>query len=139
MLFRSLNTGGVSEIVLREIIPWNNRKTACIYGGMPLRPELRVFYDFDSNEVLFSENYWDYRYVRPSLYDRTDAIVFEAVHDELELICLIYRDRVEEDVAVAMQGVELEGKWSVDVLIDDAGKLWLIDMALAERSAYWRG
>ena len=31
----------------------------------------------------------------------------------------------------------LTGQWSVDVLMDEREKFWLIDMAIAQRSAYW--
>ena len=31
----------------------------------------------------------------------------------------------------------LNGQWSVDILMDESGTLWLIDMAIAQRSAYW--
>ena len=37
-----------------------------------------------------------------------------------------------------MAGVEgLTGQWSVDIMLDDRLKPWLIDMAIAQRSAYW--
>lgn len=42
-------------------------------------------------------------------------------------------------VAEAMKnGVEgLTGQWSVDVLMDETGKFWLIDMGIAQMSTYW--
>ena len=36
-----------------------------------------------------------------------------------------------------MKEVELIGNWSVDILLDEKGDFWLIDMAIAENSAYW--
>ena len=45
---------------------------------------------------------------------------------------------VEKMVEAAMQNVTgLEGQWSVDILMDEECKFWLIDMAVAQRSAYW--
>ena len=63
-------TGGISEINLREIIPHNEQETATIYHGMPLQTEIRVFYDFDQRKMLYSANYWDYDYVRPHRHNR---------------------------------------------------------------------
>ena len=41
-------------------------------------------------------------------------------------------------VADAMKNITaLEGPWSIDIMQDDMGNFWLIDMAVAELSAYW--
>lgn len=45
---------------------------------------------------------------------------------------------VEELVAEHMARVEgLSGPWSVDLMMTEAGEMYLIDMAVAEQSAYW--
>jgi hypothetical protein len=132
-------TGGVSEINLREVIPWDYTKTATIYSGLPLRTEIRVFYDFDKREVMYSANYWDYGYCRPHIHDRTDQIIFDVTRIELQAGYEINWARVERAVAEAMRGVDMTGKWSIDILIDQHDDLRLIDMAQAQRSAYWRG
>jgi hypothetical protein len=139
-----LETNGVSEINLRQVIPWDSRKTLTVYHGMPLRTEIRVFYDFDSRKVLYSANYWDYWYIAPHLRDRTDKLVFDAARRELLAGYETNRAHVEETVARAMREADMTGRWSVDILVetDDnhaakEGGLWLIDMAQAERSAYW--
>ena len=132
-----LGTGGISEINLREVIPHNPAETAAIYGGMPLRTEIRVFYDFDERKILYSANYWDYDYVRPNLHERSDKIIFDACKDEIQNGYEQNREAAESAVNEAMRDVELTGRWSVDILIDEKGGLWLIDMAVAERSAYW--
>ena len=31
----------------------------------------------------------------------------------------------------------LEGKWSIDIMMNDENDFYLIDMALAKNSAYW--
>ena len=49
-----------------------------------------------------------------------------------------HKDAVQAMVSNAMRDVQgLTGQWSVDVLLDEQGKFWLIDMAIAQRSAYW--
>lgn len=48
------------------------------------------------------------------------------------------KDRVQAMVETAMKRVTgLAGQWSVDILMDEGDNLWLIDMAIAQRSAYW--
>lgn len=131
------DTGGIDELVLREVIQTDERITPCIYNGMPLRSEFRVFYDYDKREVLYSVNYWDYEYCRPHLRSRTDQIVFDAMRDVLCDRFVQNREVVEALVAKAMEGVSMVGRWSVDILLDELGQYWLIDMAEAERSAYW--
>jgi hypothetical protein len=131
-------TGGVSEIILREIIPWDEVKTATIYYGLPLRTEIRVFYDFDARRVLYAVNYWDFDYCRPYICSRTDQIIFDATKDEILAGYEKHKERVTNAVDAAMRDVEMSGNWSIDILVDDRGNIWLIDMAQAERSAYWK-
>ena len=130
--------GGYSEFIVRELIPYNDRTTPCIYNGMPLRTEVRVFYDFDTREVLYATNYWDYDYVRPHLKVRTDRIIFDQMKDELREQYASVEADVIQCVGEAMADVQLTGRWSVDVLVAGKGKYWLIDMAAAEKSAYWK-
>lgn len=140
---------GEDELVVRERIPYDPRITPCIYHGLPLRPEFRIFYDFDTREVLYSCNYWEYDYVRPHLYDATDLIVFDHERAHIEEEFLHYREVVESMVHNAMREVKgLSGPWSIDIMLkvtpsSHIRPLWerkdffLIDMAVAEQSAYW--
>ena len=106
--------------------------------ALHLRPEFRVFYDFDARKPIFTANYWDYDYVYPHLYHATDKIIFEHERERLEGVYAHFKDAVQDKVADAMQNVQgLTGQWSVDVLMDEREKFWLIDMAIAQRSAYW--
>lgn len=129
---------GADEIVVRKFIESSVGMTPCIYNGLPLRPEFRVFYDFDVRKPIFTANYWDYDYVYPHLYHVTDKIIFEHERERLEGVYAHFKDAVQDKVADAMQNVQgLTGQWSVDVLMDEREKFWLIDMAIAQRSAYW--
>lgn len=136
---------GNTEFVIRSLIGYDTRKVATIYNGLPLRTEIRVFYDFDKREVMYSANYWDYDYVRPHLYALTDQIVFDHQRNRILEGYEKHRPVVEEMVAKAMQNVDLDGKWSIDIMVDECHRggdgvdYWLIDMAEAHRSAYWKG
>ena len=128
---------GTDELVVREWIPFNISQTPCIYHGLPFRPEFRVFYDFDIHEVIFSVNYWDAEYCAPHLYEMTDKIIFAAMADSINQTFLTKKAEVERMVAKAMASINsLSGPWSIDLLWD-GNEFWLIDMAVAETSAYW--
>lgn len=155
-----METGGEDEIVIRERIPYNSEVIPCIYSGLPLRPEFRAFYDFDLHKVLFMVNYWDYDYCRPHIFNATDKIIFDKMKTHLEKSFELCKEMVENAVAEAMKRVEgLSGPWSIDIMLDnyptavqadviqditatyskptEQYDMWLIDMAVAERSAYW--
>ena len=133
-----VESGGENEIVVRERIWTDSAEIPTIYNGLPLQPEFRVFYDFDTKKVLYSVNYWDFDYVYPHLYDATDKIVFESQKEKLERVYAEKHEEVERLVADHMENVNgLIGQWSVDILLDCEGTYWLIDMAVAQRSAYW--
>ena len=134
-----VESGGCTEIVLREPIPFNSKKTPCIYHGMPLQTEIRTFYDFDKREVLYSANYWDYDTVRPHLRNMTDIIIFDATKGEILAGYEKWCPKVEALTTDQMKNVEMTGKWSIDFLVDFKGQIWLIDMAKANRSTYWKG
>lgn len=130
---------GIDEIVVRKFIEYNSRETPCIYNGLPLRSEFRVFYDFDSQSPIFTVDYWDFDYVYPHLYDATDRIVFEHEKGRLEKNYLQHWHDIQDVVSSAMKNNVngLTGHWSIDILLDESNTLWLIDMAIAQTSAYW--
>jgi len=137
-----IGAGGMGEVVIREKICHNPKVTPCIYNGLPFRSEFRVFYDFDDRKVLFSVNYWDYDYIRRNprdrLYDMTDKIIFDHESDKLARVFEERKADVEQLVAEHMANIEgLENAWSIDLLLDEWGTFWLIDMAVAEMSAFW--
>lgn len=137
-----LDANGCDEIVVREFIEASCHEIPCIYNGLPLRPEFRVFYDFDTQQPIFTANYWDFDYVYPHLYAATDRIIFEHERERIETAFNQYKDEVQEMVSNAMKSVQgLTGQWSIDILYDEntysPHKFWLIDMAIAQRSAYW--
>lgn len=134
-----VGAGGIDELIVREYIMSDDRVTPKIYNGLPLRNEIRIFYDFDERKVLYSVNYWDYDYCKSSMSSLTDKIIFEYMKDNLAYFYQDFHEDIERKVSKAMEKVDLTGKWSIDILTDGYGNDWLIDMAEAERSAYWRG
>ena len=126
---------GFNEIVLREYIhPKLNFGE--IYNGMALRPEFRVFYDFDKQKLLYTVNYWNYQYCEEHL-SVEDKAVFSNAEAQLNKYFKQHVDEVEKLVIEHMPRAWLEGKWSIDIMMNDENDFYLIDMALAKNSAYW--
>lgn len=133
-----LGAGGIDEVVFREVIPFDFHITPAIYQGLPFRPEFRIFYDFDTNKVLYIHNYWDHDYCYESICrDAIDKFVWDAHYDYVDKMYEGHKQDVVSKVDLAMLGVNMAGKWSIDVLLDEWDNYWLIDMAKAENSAYW--
>lgn len=132
------DTGGSLEIVLRERIPAADNAPR-IYRGMPLNTEFRVFYDFDSHQALYVHNYWDRDYCEDAISRHPeDGKVFAAAWPEIDDKYRENAQRVINTVDKALAKVDgLTGIWSVDILLDCNGCLWLIDMAIGYQSAYW--
>lgn len=129
---------GTETLVARERVRHDPKKTPCIYNGLPFRPEYRVFYDFDKKKPVFTVDYWDRDYVYGNLHDLTDRIVYDAWYGYVRQRYDANRENVQRLVSGAMEQVQgLSGCWSVDVMQDETDNLWLIDMAVAELSAYW--
>jgi hypothetical protein len=134
-----VGAGGFSELVVRDYIHCDSRTTPTIYNGLPLVPEFRVFYDFETREPMYTVNYWEYDYVQPNLYAATDKIIFEHERERIENAFYGRSDEVELLVARHMRNVDgLSGQWSIDIMLA-SDKYWLIDMAQAKNSAYFRG
>ena len=114
-----------------------------IYNGLPLRTEYRAFVDFDTNEVFGVHNYWDPE-VMEGRFSKADSP--SALHDwatysvaKDELIAEFEKNKglVKEKLQCLVNDTEgLSGQWSVDVM-QSGDDFYLIDMALAENSAYY--
>lgn len=131
-----------NEWVVRRFIPdRENRPT--IYNGLPLRTEYRVFVDCDTDTVLGIHPYWDPE-VMKSKFDSAndpdslhDSVAYRAAEPELMRTYEANKDRVAALAAELLPNLDLAGQWSIDIM-QDGDDLWLIDMALAENSAFYR-
>lgn len=131
------DTAGNLEIVLREWIkPEDGTKT--IYGGMPLRTEIRLFYNFTEHKPLYWVNYWDWDYCHEVIcWHPEDKDVYEEYYPYIDEEAKLYCKENWQLILDALAHVkDLEGKWSVDFILEKS-RVWLIDMAIASMSAYW--
>ena len=140
------DTGGNTELVVREIIPYNEEKIPTIYNGMPLRTELRVFYNMDKKKIEYVTDYWDYDYCYENLPNITDKIIFKWFHQQdstIERLKYI-TDYIYKNIHSLEFDDTLKGIWSIDFMLctdceeyGDYDGVYLIDMARGFRSAYW--
>ena len=130
-------TNGNLEMVVREFIE-PAAGTPEIYNGMPLRPEVRWFYDFDKHKILYGKFYWDWNYCHELICkNEKDKNVYEKVYSKLHEEYERLEDKHFCSVSAALSRVEgLSGIWSVDFILEE-NRVWLIDMALGECSAYY--
>lgn len=142
------DTGGYTELVVREYIPFNNQKIPTIYNGMPLREEVRVFYNMETQQIEYVTDYWDYDYCEPNMRNKTDNIIFNWFHNKIgdrkenhKSMYLGVKTQIEDDIRTLKFDGELKGVWSIDFMyvndLEDYKGIWLIDMARAHRSAYY--
>lgn len=135
----TLDTGGNTEFIVRERIPYDDSKTATIYNGMPLRVEYRLFYDFDNHRAKYIVNYWDWDYCHNAISrNLSDRIIYEHEYPALKESFESNKEEMVKYLHSHLKNVTgLTGIWSVDVMVDDKGLPWVIDMAQGHRSAYW--
>lgn len=125
-------------ILVRDFIHTNYSRP-CIYNGLKLNTEFRVFYDFDNKKIMDIINYWDYGTMEKNLkmspckedYDNFVSIGKEIDNDFNNLKCSL-----SKLVNETFTDIDLDGQWSVDFLWD-GNNFRLIDMAIAQQSYYF--
>ena len=122
-----------TEWVLREFIS-NKEELDDIYDGMPLRTEYRVFFDFDTNEVIGISNYWHPIVMKNGVRDEVDLSTYKNNEERIIEEFNAFKYYVIELVVKQVEDCGLKGKWSIDVM-KNGDEFYLIDMARMEFSA----
>lgn len=134
-----------NEWVVREFIP-DKEKNPCIYKGLPLHTEYRVFVDCDKDIILGQTPYWEPNVMKTRFAQGSDANSPHKKHDYV-----IYKaheetlmKRYHENLSRVLQGIQailphlnLPGQWAVDVMLN-GDDLWIIDLSLAEQSFFYK-
>ena len=134
--------GTTNEWVVREFIedPDNN---PCIYHGMPLRTEYRVFIDCDTDEILGITPYWRPDIMKKRFGNESDRNTPDMIHDYIiytahePVLMKRYeenKDRIISEVKNLLPAIDLPGQWSLDIM-QNGNDFYLIDMAMAYSSA----
>lgn len=133
-----------NEWVVREFIP-DKEKNPCIYKGLPLHTEYRVFVDCDTDKVIGITPYWEPKTMKQRFGHEADAESPHQLHDYViykaheETLMSRYhenKDRVQAHIESILPDLDLKGQWSIDVM-QNGDEFWLIDMGLAENSAFY--
>lgn len=137
-------TGGFTELVVRELIPYNRATTPTIYNGMPLRTEVRVFYNMNTQKIEYINDYWDYEYCFDNLDNLTDKLIFEwfSFNDNKDKELIYTVDYIYQYIHTLKFDKKLQGIWSLDFMLckdceEKYNGVYLIDMARGSRSAYY--
>ena len=134
-----------NEFVVREFIA-DKEDNPCIYNGMPLHTEYRVFIEFFGNgefEVLGVSPYWRKDVMISRFSQGQDKNTAKMKHDFLiykmheKTLYKRYGENVEKVVRHVVEmapDVELTGQWSLDIM-QNGDDFYIIDMAEAAQSA----
>lgn len=128
--------------VVREYIK-DTENNPCIYKGLPLHTEYRLFVDFDNNEILGISPYWEPNVMKQRFGHAEDSDSPHNVHDYIiylkheETLMNRYKenkDMLVERVQKMLPDIPLQGQWSLDIM-QNGEDFYIIDMALAANSA----
>ncbi len=131
-----------NEWVVREFVH-DTENNPCIYKGLPLHTEYRVFVDGDEGKVLGMNPYWDPEVMKQRFGHEPDAANPHLVHDYViykaheDTLMARYHEneaRIKSEIERLLPFLELPGQWSIDVM-QNGDDFWVIDMALAGNSA----
>lgn len=131
-----------NEWCVREYIE-DKEDNPCIYHGMPLHTEYRVFIDCDTDEVLGIAPYWKPDVMKKRFTTGADAdtadmkhdyIIYKMHEDKLMARYEANKDMIVERIRDMLPDISLDGQWSLDIM-QNGDDFWLIDMATADTSA----
>lgn len=131
-----------NEWVVREFVS-DKEHNPCIYKGLPLHTEYRVFIDFDEDKILGIAPYWKPDVMEKRFGHEEDADSPHNIHDYIiyksheEILMNRYNENkgtVCRELEKMIPEINLTGQWSLDIMQND-NDFWIIDMALAKDSA----
>lgn len=132
-----------NEWVVREFIK-DTENNPCIYKGLPLHTEYRLFVDFDTDKVIGETPYWRSDVMKQRFSRESDASSPHQKHDYA--VYLSHEDKLMEryneniktvvnEMKHMAENVRLHGQWSVDIM-QNGNDFYIIDMATASTSAF---
>lgn len=133
-----------TEWVVRDYIQ-DKENNPCIYKGMPLHTEYRVFIDADRNEILTCVPYWEPETMKnrfnsgaehDNIHDAHDYVIYKAHEPVLMARYEVNKATVCEKLAQILPSLNLQGQWSIDIM-QNGDDFYIIDMGVAEQSAFY--
>lgn len=133
-----------NEWVVRDFIH-DKEGNPCIYKGLPLHTEYRVFVDCDTDQIIGVTPYWEPNTMKQRFGHSSDSDSPHNIHDYViyksyeNLLMDRYnknKDLVLKSINQILPHLDLRGQWSIDIMQNDED-FWIIDMAIAENSAFY--
>ena len=132
-----------NEWVVRDFIE-DREDNPCIYKGLPLHTEYRIFVDFDTKEIIGYSPYWEPDTMTKRFGEAKDSNNPDMIHDYIiykkheDTLAKRYAENIEKvkmNLLTLIENVEgITGQWSMDIMQNE-NDFWIIDMALAINSA----
>lgn len=113
-----------NEWCVREFIE-DKEDNPCIYHGMPLHTEYRVFIDCDTDEILGISPYWKPDVMEKRFSEFSDANTADKKHDyviyKMHKKTLMRRYKENKDMLIdkvkeLLPNINLKGQWSLDIM-----------------------
>lgn len=132
------------EWVVRDYIK-DKENCPCIYKGMPLHTEYRIFVDCDTKSIIGFSPYWEPNTMKRrfasgtkdgNIHDTHDYVIYKAREGFLMDTYRTNLPKVLAAVDAILPKLNLPGQWSLDIM-QNGDDFWAIDMALAENSAFY--
>lgn len=131
-----------NEWAVREFIS-DKEQAPCIYKGLPLHCEYRVFVDCDKAQVIGISPYWEPKTMlnhfsgQHDLHAAHDYVIYKTYEKALMAKYEKNKETVWKSVESMLPALDLPGQWSIDIM-QNGEDFWCIDMALAENSAFYQ-
>lgn len=119
-----------TEIVIRELI--KVKPFMYLYDGLPMNIEFRCFINFNTKKIIAINDYWHESIKNDIPSTQKAPFVMTKVVRQKEYEK--YKEIVIEKLNKDMNNFDLVGSWSVDIMVDMFGDLWITDMAIAPQS-----
>lgn len=128
-----------NEWVVREFIP-DTEGNPCIYKGLPLHTEYRVFVDCDTRRVIGATPYWEPDTMKKRFGHSSDSDSPHQIHDYVVYLAheATLMDRYNNNIQTVLAHIEnevlpnlnLNRQWSIDIM-QNGDDFCLTDIALA--------
>lgn len=140
-----------NEWCVREFIE-DVENAPTIYKGLPLHNEIRIFIDFDTDEILGYSPYWktnllekhfgnalensikEGKTIEDSPHTWHDFIIYQNYKEVLQEKYDKSIDLIIKNIQTIIPDISLQGQWSLDIM-QNGDDFYIIDMALAQESA----
>ena len=125
-----MSCDNATEIVIRELI--KVKPFMHLYDGLPMNIEYRCFINFNTKKIVAINDYWHESIQNDIPASQKGAFLMMKSRQVVPYDK--YKEIVIEKLNKDIDNFHLSGSWSVDIMVDIFGDLWITDMAIAPQS-----